>query len=77
MMLPVKSLKDNIHRHFQDKKAKYSFNCLGQKRLYLISSTTNSTALAVIFLAHLEELLCEGLPICVQAVSMLILQNVF
>lgn len=77
MRLPVKSLKDNIHRRFQDKKPKYSFNCLGQKGLYLISFTTNSTAVAVISLAHLEELLCEGLPIRAQAVSMLILQNVF
>lgn len=50
----------NPHRCFQNKKPKDSFNFLGQKGLYPISSTTNYTAVAVISLAHLEELIHKG-----------------
>lgn len=51
-----KSLKDKIHADvFRIKKPKDSFNCLEQKGLNLLSSSTNSVAVAAISLAHLEE----------------------
>lgn len=53
-------------RCFQNKKPPDFFNWHEQKRLYLLSSTTNSIAVAAISLAHLEEWIHEGCPFLCQ-----------